>query len=74
LVHDAVSILTECRRPLHVNDLVDMLRERHGRVTDRDSLSSALAKKARQGVLVRQSGPATFALIEPSRPDDKEGA
>jgi hypothetical protein len=44
--------------------LVDLLQERFGRLTDRDTLSSALAKKARQGVLLRQSAPATFTLID----------
>ena len=46
------------------NKLVQLLQQRYGRLTDRDALSSALAKKARQGVLVRQSAPATFALID----------
>jgi hypothetical protein len=38
------------------------LRERFGRVTDRDTVSSSLAKKARQGVLLRQTAPATFDI------------
>ena len=37
--------------------------DKYGRVTDRDSLSSALGKKARQGMFVRQVDPATFDLI-----------
>ena len=64
LVDKCVNILTSENRPLHVNQLVDMLRERHGRITDRDTISSALAKKARQGVLVKQTGPATFGLLK----------
>jgi len=50
----SVELLTGEQRPLHVDELVDLLREHYGRVTDRDSLSSALAKKAKQGVLVGQ--------------------
>jgi len=50
--------------PTHVNDLVTHLRERFGRVTDRDTVSSALAKKARQGILLKQTAPATFALLQ----------
>jgi len=72
IIHDVVLILTDLGRPLHVTELVDLLRQRHGRITDRDSLSSALAKKARQGLLVRQTGPATFALrlpIDPGKAD-----
>ena len=64
LVDLSVKLLTEKRKPLHVNDLVLLLQQRFGRLTNRDALSSALAKKARQGILLRQSAPATFTLIE----------
>jgi hypothetical protein len=64
LVGLSVQILTERRKPLHVNELVQLLQQRFGRLTDRDTLSSALAKKARQGILLRQSAPATFSLID----------
>ena len=64
LVDLSIQILTEERKPLHVNDLVLILQQRFGRLTDRDTLSSALAKKARRGVLLRQSDPATFTLID----------
>jgi hypothetical protein len=60
----SVELLTDEQRPLHVDELVDLLRERYGRVTDRDSLSSALAKKAKQGILVRRVSPATFELLK----------
>lgn len=57
-----VEILTSEQRPMHVDELVELLRQRFGRLTDRDSLSSALAKKAKQGLLVRRVTPATFSL------------
>jgi len=63
LVDLSVELLTDKQRPLHVDELVDLLRECYGRVTDRDSLSSALAKKAKQGILVRRVSPATFELL-----------
>jgi hypothetical protein len=63
LVDLSVEILTEERRPVHIDQLVDLLRQRHGRTTDRDSLSSALAKKAKQGVLVSRVAPAVFAPL-----------
>ena len=63
LVDLSIQILTEEGRPLHVDDLVQLLQKRFGRLTDRDALSSALAKKARRGILLRQSAPATFALM-----------
>ena len=64
LVDYAIKILTDENRPLHVNQLVDLLQERYDRSTDRDTISSALAKKVRQGVLVQQTGPATFGLLK----------
>jgi len=64
LVDLSVQILTEERKPLHVDDLVRLLQKRFGRLTDRDALSSSLAKKARAGILFRQTAPATFSLID----------
>lgn len=64
LVDLSINILTEKKKPLHINDLVQLLQQRFGRLTDRDTLSSALAKKARQGILLKQSAPATFSLIK----------
>jgi len=64
LVDLCIQILTEQKKPLHVNELALLLQQRFGRLTDRDTLSSALAKKARQGILMRQSAPATFTLID----------
>lgn len=64
LVDLSVKILTEKGKPLHVNELVALLQQRFGRLADRDTLSSALAKKARRGILLRQSAPATFTLID----------
>ena len=60
IVTQCVQILAEARRPLHVNRIVDLLREKFGRVTDRDSVASALAKRARRGLLINQTAPATF--------------
>lgn len=64
LVDLSVDLLTDEQRPVHVDELVELLMDRHGRVTDRDSLASALVKKAKQGVLVRRVSPATFELLE----------
>jgi len=66
LVNLIVQLLTAEQRALHVNEMVALLRERYGRITDRDTLSSSLAKKARQGVLVQQTGPAIFTLRDHS--------
>ena len=63
LVDLSVELLTDKQHPVHVDELVELLLERYGRVTDRDSLSSALAKKAKQGILVRRVSSATYELI-----------
>lgn len=62
LIYFVINILEEEGRPVHVDELVELLNQRHGRKTDRDSLSSALVKKDKQGILVRRVAPATFAL------------
>ncbi len=71
LVDLCLNLLTEEGKPLHVNELTQLLQQRFGRLTDRDTLSSALAKKARRGILLRQSAPATFTLID-SKEDHHE--
>jgi hypothetical protein len=70
LVDLSIQILTEEHKPLHVDDLVQLLQKRFGRLTDKDALSSALAKKARKGILLRLSAPATFSLIESGEDSD----
>jgi hypothetical protein len=60
----SVELLTEKQRPVHVDELVELLMDHYGRVTDRDSLSSALAKKAKQGGIIRRVSPATFELLK----------
>ena len=64
LVDLTAEILTQEQRPLHVDELVELLKERYGRFTIRDSLSSALAKKDRQGILVQRVSPGKFIFRE----------
>jgi hypothetical protein len=64
LVDLSAEILTKEQRPVHTDELVELLKERYNRLTDRDSLSSALAKKDRQGILVRRVAPGTFTFCE----------
>lgn len=64
LVNLTAEILAQEQRPVHVDELVELLKERHGRLTDRDSLSSALAKKDRQGILVQRVSPGKFIFRE----------
>ncbi|MBN2384100.1 hypothetical protein JXQ70_14585 [bacterium] len=57
----SLELLTESDAPLHINELVDLLQQRFGRVTDRDSLSSTLAKKVKKGV-IKQVAPACYTV------------
>lgn len=66
LFHSAVEILKTENRSMHVSEIVTLLRERFGRITDRDAMSSTLSRKAKLGALVKQTAPATFDLIERS--------
>ncbi len=74
LVDSIVQILDQENRSLHVNELVALLRDRFGRVTDRDVISSSLSKKARQGILVKQTAPATYDLIERDLSSENENS
>ena len=64
LVDLSVELLTDKQCPVHVDEIVELLLEHYGRVTARDSLSSALAKKAKQGTLICRVAPATFEIIK----------
>ena len=57
----SVIILTQEQRPVHVDELVVLLKERYSRLTDKDSLHSALAKD-HQGILVHRVAPGKFAV------------
>ncbi len=70
--HSAVEILESENRSMHVSEIVTLLRERYGRITDRDAMSSTLSKKAKMGVLITQTAPATFDLIERAAIQPKE--
>ncbi len=62
LIDLTIQLLTDIQRPIHVDELVKLLMQKHNRQTDRDSLSSALLKKDKKGILVQRVAPATFAL------------
>jgi hypothetical protein len=64
LVDLSVELLTDEQRPVHVDEIVELLLEHYGRVTDRDSLSSALAKKAKQDTFICRVAPATFEILK----------
>ena len=64
LVDLSVKLLQDAKQPLHVKEISRLLAVKFGRVTDSDSLSSSLGKKASQGIVVKKTGKGYFAIIE----------
>jgi hypothetical protein len=59
----SLEILSFEQKSMHITQVVDELRQRHGRVVGRDSLSSVFGKAIKDG-LVRKTAPATFEIIQ----------
>jgi hypothetical protein len=59
-----IGILSSARRPLHITEIVEQVRVKHGVSLDRESLVSALVKKVhRQQGLIR-TAPNTFEVVK----------
>lgn len=57
-----IELLTSEGGSLHVDTMVELLKKRFERSTDRDSLASALAKKARKDERLQRVAPGTYSL------------
>jgi len=60
----AYEVLKRAGRPLHVNEIIALVKEQWGISLDRDSLVSAITKKVRRGELFIRTGRNTFGLRE----------
>ncbi len=60
----SIRLITEQARPLHVDEIVQLLVQRFGRVTDKDAISGGLSKKANAQDVVRRTARNTYGLIE----------
>jgi IS4 transposase len=58
------TVLKNADKPLHVNDIIDAIKEEFGIVVDRDSLSSAIIKQVRKEKRFVRVAPNTFGLRE----------
>ena len=57
------DILRNAGRPLHISEILTLVRKRHGVELDRESIVSALAKRiVRKDRFVR-TGPNTFSVL-----------
>lgn len=61
-VEMAYDILIKSRKPMHVTEIIDKIRQRFGQDVDRESLVSALTKRVARGDRFERSEPNTFAV------------
>ena len=58
----AIDILRRAQRPLHISEIIAQVKTRHGVTLDRESLVSALVKKAHRRQGLSRSAPNTFEI------------
>jgi len=58
------DILKNSHQPLHISEIISIAKEHYDISLQRDSLSSSLAKKIKQGQRFVRTAPNTFYLIE----------
>ena len=58
----AYDILGKTRAPMHVNQIIEMIRKRFGQNVDRESLVSAITKRVARGDRFVRTDKNTFAL------------
>ena len=63
----AFDILQRARTPLHVNEIIQRIEQRHGQQVDRESLVSSLVKKVQRGDRFVRTDKNVFALLEAGR-------
>lgn len=59
MAHD---ILSKSRAPMHINAIIEKIRQRFGHEIDRESLVSALTKRVARGDRFERTDKNTFAL------------
>ena len=63
----AFDILQRARAPLHVNEIIQRIAQRHGQQVDRESLVSSRVKKVQRGDRFVRTDKNVFALLEAGR-------
>ena len=67
-INIAYEVLKNAGCPMHVNGIIDLVRERQGISLDRDSLVSAITKKVKRGEVFVRTGRNTFGLRGEAEP------
>lgn len=57
------NILLSAKRPMHINEIIQIINQRFGVKIDKESLVSALAKRVLRQDRFVKTAPNTFALI-----------
>ncbi len=63
----AFDILQRARTPLHINEIISRIEQRHGHRIDRESLVSSLVKKVQRQDRFVRTDKNVFSLIETGR-------
>ncbi len=63
----AFDILQRARTPLHINEIISRIEQRHGQRIDRESLVSSLVKKVQRQDRFVRTDKNVFSLIETGR-------
>jgi hypothetical protein len=59
-----IDILSVARRPLHISEILEQVRAKHGVSLDRESLVSALVKKVHREQGLIRTAPNTFEVVK----------
>ena len=60
----AYNILKEANGPLHMSEILKRAKEHFGMDIDRESITSAIIKKAHRGKMFQRTGRNTYAILE----------
>jgi hypothetical protein len=61
-INMAIDILQRSRQPLHVSEIINQVKAKHGLTLDRESLVSALVKKVHHNQGLVRTAPNTFQV------------
>ena len=62
----AENVLKTARKPLHVNEIIALVKQEFGVTLDRDSMSSSLLKQVSKGIRFVRVAPNTFTCAQSS--------
>lgn len=63
LVSLTIQVLEDHGKPLHINEIVRQLTQNYSRVTDKDALSGALSRPAKEEDKIKKCGRNIFGLV-----------